>query len=212
MQYFDLSHSMENGMTFFPGDPEPRFVPANIVPPWRVTQLHVGTHTGTHVDAPAHFLPHGKTIDQYPVERFFVPGIVVPALAYSGDEAISGNVFVEYLSMLPTRGAVLVRTGWDRYWGSEHYMRHPYLSREATELLVDNGASIIGIDALSVDSTLQETDHAHATLLGGDALIVENLALLDQLTPGKLYHFSFLPLALAGLDGSPIRAVAWCES
>jgi kynurenine formamidase len=48
-------------------------------------------------------------------------------------------------------------------------------------------------------------------LLGNDALIVENLARLDQLTPGKLYHFSFLPLALTGLDGSPIRAVAWSE-
>src|SRR5690349_6460065 len=129
MQYFDLSHSMENGMTFFPGDPEPRFVAAAMVPPpWRVTELHIGTHTGTHIDAPAHFLPHGKTIDQYPPERFFVPGIVVPALQYSGDEAIGQDVFAAYLPILPTRGAVLIRTGWDRYWGNEHYMRHPYLS------------------------------------------------------------------------------------
>jgi kynurenine formamidase len=209
MQYFDLSHSMKNGMTFFPGDPEPRFVAANITPPWRVTQLHIGTHTGTHIDAPAHFLPHGKTIDQYSPERFFVAGIVVPALAYNGDEAIEVDVFAGYRAMLPACGAVVVRTGWDRYWGSERYMCHPYLSREAAELLVENGISIVGVDALSVDSTVQGTDHAHATLLGSDALIVENLARLDQLTPGKLYHFAFLPLALAGLDGSPIRAVAW---
>ena len=211
MLYFDLSHSMENGMTFFPGDPEPRFLPTDIAAPWRVTHLSICTHTGTHIDAPAHFIPHGKTIDQYPPERFFVPGIVVPVLGYSGDELIGGDVFADYLSMVPANGAVLIRTGWDRYWGSEHYICHPYLSPEAAQLLIDNGASIVGIDTLSVDSAGQETDRAHAILLGNDALIVENLTRLDQLSAGKLYRFSFLPLALTGLDGSPIRAVAWCE-
>jgi kynurenine formamidase len=135
----------------------------------------------------------------------------VPALGYNGDEPISIDVFAEYLPMLPTRGAVLIRTDWNRYWGSEHYMCHPYLSPRTAQLLIDNGASIIGIDALNVDSTVRGTEHAHATLLGNDALIVENLIRLDRLTPGKLYHFSFLPLPLTGLDGSPIRAVAWCE-
>ena len=211
MQYFDLSHSMNNGMPFFPGDPEPRFVPADIAPPWRVTQLSICTHTGTHIDAPAHFIPHGKTIDQYPLERFFVPGIVVPALGYNGDEPLGVDVFADHLSMLPTHGAVLIRTDWDCYWGCEHYMCHPYLSHEAAQLLVNSGASIVGIDAPNVDSTVQETDHAHAILLGNDTLIVENLTRLDQLAPGKVYHFAFLPLALAGLDGSPIRAVAWCD-
>jgi kynurenine formamidase len=211
MQYFDLSHSMKNGMPVFPGDPEPRLVPAKIAPPWHVTQLSISTHTGTHMDAASHFISHGKTIDQYPLERFFVPGIVVPALGYSGDEPLGGDTFAGYLSTLPTRGAVLIQTGWDHYWNSEHYMRHPYLSHGAAQLLINNGASIVGIDAPNVDSTLQETEHAHAILLGNDALIVENLTRLDQLTPGKLYHFSFLPLPLTGLDGSPIRAVAWCD-
>src|SRR5579859_6249452 len=155
MQYFDLSHSMENGMTFFPGDPEPRFVPADIAAPWQVTELHMGTHTGTHVDAPAHFLPDGKTIDQYPPERFFVAGIVVSALQCGDDEPIGSDVFGECLALLPACGAVLIRTGWDRYWGGERYMRHPYLLREAAELLVTSGVGIVGVDALSVDSTVQ---------------------------------------------------------
>src|SRR5437762_13877585 len=144
MRYFDLSHSVENGMTFFPDDPEPSFVPANMAPPWRVTQLSIGTHTGTHVDAPAHFIPHGKTIDQYPLERFFVSGIVVPALGCTGDEAIGVDVFAGYLAMLPTCGAVLVQTGWDSYWGDERYMCHPYLSPEAAELMVGNGIGVVG--------------------------------------------------------------------
>jgi arylformamidase len=212
MQYFDLSHTIQNGMTFFPGDPEPCLAPANIAPPWRVTQLSISTHTGTHIDAAAHFMPHGKTIDQYPLTRFCVSGIVVPVPGYNDDEPIHADVFTHRLSQLPQGGAVLIHTGWDRHWNSERYMRHPYLSREAAQLLLNSGAGIIGIDALNVDSTPQETADAHAILLGNDLLIVENLTRLDQLTPDKPYHFSFLPLSLASLDGSPIRAIAWCDS
>jgi kynurenine formamidase len=185
--------------------------PANIAPPWHVTNLQLGTHTGTHIDAAAHFIPYGKTIDQYPLARFCVPGIVVPTLGYRDDEPLDAEAFVRHLSLVPQHGAVLIQTGWDRYWDNERYLRHPYLSRAATQLLLASGAGIIGIDALNVDSTPQETDHAHATLLGNDVLIVENLTRLDQLTPGKLYHCSFLPLALTGLDGSPIRAIASYE-
>ncbi len=208
-EYLDLSHLIENGMTYFPGDPEPHIEPVDATPPWRVTQLHIGTHGGTHIDAASHFIPHGKTISQYPSERFLLPGIVVPMLEQNDDEPIDVNAFDTYLTALPVHGALLIRTGWDQYWKTERYLRHPYLTREATQLLVKTGVSIIGIDALNVDSTVQETDHAHAALLGNDVLIVENLTRLHQLLPGVVYQFSFLPLALSGLDGSPVRAIAW---
>ncbi|HEY7414768.1 MAG TPA: cyclase family protein [Ktedonobacteraceae bacterium] len=209
MVYIDLSHQLENGMTYFPGDPEPHIQPANMPPPWRVTQLNIGTHLGTHIDAASHFIPHGKTISEYPPERFLLPGIVIPALGHNDDELIEPHVFADFLTALPTGGALLIHTGWDQYWKTGRYLHHPYLSREAAQLLVRNGVGIVGIDALNVDSTAQETDHAHANLLGSDILIVENLTRLDQLAPGVIYQFSFLPLALSGLDGSPIRAIAW---
>lgn len=207
--FIDLSHLLENGMTYFPGDPEPRIQPIDGTPPWRVSLLSIGTHIGTHIDAASHFVPHGKTISQYSPERFLLPGIVVPLPGRSDDEQIGPEVFAEHLAALPTGGALLIRTGWDRYWKADRYLRHPYLSREAAQLLVDRGASIVGIDALNVDSTVQHTDHAHAVLLGNDVLIVENLTRLHQLLPGVVYQFSLLPLALSGLDGSPIRAIAW---
>ena len=209
MEYIDLSHSIENGITYFPGDPEPRILPANATPPWRVTQLNIGTHTGTHIDAASHFIPDGKTIDQYSLERFLLPGIVVPVLERNDDEPINTGAFDDYLTVLPVHGAVLIHTGWDRYWKTERYLHHPYLSQEVAQLLVDAGVNLVGIDALNVDSTVQGTDHAHATLLGNDILIAENLTRLYQLLPGVVYQFSFLPLALSGLDGSPIRAAAW---
>jgi len=209
MEYIDLSHSIENGMSYFPGDPEPRILPANVAPPWRVTQLNIGTHTGTHIDAASHFVPNGKTIDQYSLERFLLPGIVVPVLERNDDEPINAGAFNEYFAVLPAHGAVLIHTGWDRYWKTGRYLRHPYLLQEAVQLLVDAGVNIVGIDALNVDSTVQGTDDAHATLLRDDVLIVENLTRLHQLLPGVVYQFSFLPLALSELDGSPIRATAW---
>ena len=207
--YIDLSHPLENGMTYFPGDPEPRILPADATPPWRVTQLSIGTHLGTHIDAASHFIPHGKTISEYPLERFLLPGIVVPFLGRNDDEPIGPDAFADYLAAFPTGGSLLIHLGWDQYWKTERYLRHPYLLREAAQLLVEKGVSIVGIDALNVDSTAQETDHAHAALLGNDVLIVENLTRLHQLLPGVVYQFSFLPLALSGLDGSPIRAIAW---
>src|SRR6266516_2904759 len=209
MEYIDLSHSIENGMSYFPGDPEPRILPANVAPPWRVTQLNICTHTGTHIDAASHFVPNGKTIDQYSLERFLLPGIVVPVLERNDDEPINAGAFNEYFAVLPAHGAVLIHTGWDRYWKTGRYLRHPYLLQEAVQLLVDAGVNIVGIDALNVDSTVQGTDDAHATLLRDDVLIVENLTRLHQLLPGVVYQFSFLPLALSELDGSPIRATAW---
>ena len=80
---------------------------------------------------------------------------------------------------------------------------------EAAIWLVSAGVALVGIDALNVDSTNPGSEDVHQALLGADIMIVENLRGLDQLEPGAIYQFSFLPLKLRDLDGSPIRAVAW---
>src|SRR5215831_9568872 len=118
-EYIDLAHPLENGMTFFPGDPEPRILPADVPAPWRVTQLSIGTHLGTHIDAASHFIPHGKTINEYPPERFLLPGMVVPLPGRNDDEPIGPEVFTDYLAAFPTGGALLIHIGWDQYWKTE---------------------------------------------------------------------------------------------
>ena len=85
-----------------------------------------------------------------PSRAFLLPGIVVPLLERKDDEQIGPDDFAEQLAALPTGGAVLIHTGWDQYWKTERYLRHPYLSREAAQLLADKGASIVGIDALNL--------------------------------------------------------------
>lgn len=208
--YFDLSQRIENGMSFFPGDPEPQVQPAHqAMPPWQVSSLKIGSHTGTHIDAASHYIPGGKSIDQYAPNRFFPQGFVIPMLNFSDDQPIEAQMIEGYLSNLPKGGAVLIRTDWAQYWKAERYEMHPYLSQDAAQALKESGISLLGIDALNVDSTIQGTSHVHEILLQEDILIVENLAGLSQLKPKKSYQFSFLPLLISGSDGSPIRAVAW---
>ncbi len=208
--YFDLSQPIEYGMTLFPGDPEYNITLAPGVPaPWQVTEIHLGTHTGTHIDSISHLLPAGKTVDQFPLARLILPGITIPLTGLNDNHEISKDQILKWLNNLPDGGAVIIQTGWDQFWKTDRYMRHPYLSNEAASQIVKAGASLVGIDALNVDSTVTATDHVHHNLLEKDILIVENLANLGDLEPGKVYQFSFLPLRLKGLDGSPIRAVAW---
>ena len=212
-QYNDLSQSIENDMTVYPGDPKPAIFPAKgVLQPWRVSELHFGTHTGTHIDTASHYVEKGMTIDQYPLERFLKTGIVVPLDGLEPDQAIEVDRLDKYLETALKGGVIVIRTGWDRYWGQKLYLRHPYLAPGAAERLASAGIGLLGIDALNIDSTYQETRHVHDILLGQNVLIVEYLKGLTQLNPGEIYRFAFLPLALRGLDGSPVRAVAWKDS
>jgi arylformamidase len=208
--YFDLSQPVKQGMTIFPGDPTPTLQPAaGMEAPWQVTEMHLGTHTGTHIDSASHLISGGKTIDQYPLERFILRGVVLSVPDLSDDHPISEDLIAKGLKNLPEGGAILIQTKWDQFWNTDRYLRHPYLSAEAATRLAQARASLVGIDALNVDSTVQSTDHVHRILLGKDILIVENLTALRMLKPDSLYQFSFLPIHLPGLDGSPVRAVAW---
>lgn len=203
----DLSHPLRSGMPVFPQDPEVELMPAEALAPWRVTRLALGTHSGTHIDAASHFVPGGTTIDDYPLERFSLTAFVAHVKA----AASSAIDWPALQSVLPDnlRGAgVLLHTGWDRYWGEDEAIRHPYLGADAASELVARGVTLVGTDALNVDATEDGTTHAHAALLGADVLIVENLTGLDALLAGRPYTCSFMPLRLEGADGSPIRAYA----
>ncbi|MGA2529029.1 MAG: cyclase family protein [Acidimicrobiales bacterium] len=208
MSFFDLTVPIENGMTYFPGDPEPRVARVLGEGP-SVSELHLGSHTGTHVDAACHYFPGRTAIDRYPIERFIVPGVVVAIVGLTDDQPIAWEMVEPGLARLPAGGAAVLFTGWSCHFRDEHCLRHPYLAAETARGLAELGAGIVGIDAMNPDSSVQGTSHVHEILLGAGVLLVENLTGLERLEPGRLYQFAFLPLRLAGVDGSPIRAVAW---
>jgi arylformamidase len=204
----DLTQPLHTGMPVFPEDPEVVFAPASAMPPWRVTKLALGTHSGTHVDAASHYVPGGATIAEYPLERFLLTAHVVAVEAAAG-EAISWPALGAALPEDLTGRAVLLHTGWDRFWGEAAALDHPFLSDEAARGLVGRGVALVGTDALNVDATAAGTTHAHEALLGADVLIVENLTRLEALEPGRPCTCAFVPLRLEGADGSPIRAFAF---
>ena len=209
--FYDLSHAIENDMPVYPGDPQVGIGRAEQEPPWTVSTLSFGTHTGTHMDAARHYYPDGTAIDGYPVARFIVPAAVVDVRGLGDDEPITWEMIADAAGRVPAGGGVLLSTGWDSHFRDERRLTHPYLTAEAAGGLGAAGVGVVGTDAMNPDSSVQGTTFVHQILLGHGALLVENLTGLERLEPGRLYRCAFVPLRLAGLDGSPIRAIAWDE-
>ena len=210
----DLSHAVVDGMPVYPGDPAVRITPATTIGAhgYNVLHLHLGSQSGTHVDAPYHFLDDGARIDELPLELFLGPALVVDVRGKEPREAITWADLAPHAGHLGPDRRLVLHTGWDAYWGSERYVAHPYLAGEAAERLVAAGVRTIGIDALSLDETVPGGEGAggfaaHAAVLGAGGVIVENLCNLAALTTATPV-LSVLPLRLAGADGAPVRAVA----
>lgn len=228
--WYDLSHPIRHGMPVYPGDPAVAVRPCctHEQDGYRVTALALGTHSGTHVDAPLHFLPGGRPLDAYPPERFHGRAAVLDARGYGPGESIGPEVLrrpgaAEALARagVATAGLaagrrgprrrhapfVFLCTGWDRYWGEEAYYRHPVVSPELAEILVRAGVGLLGVDTLNPDPTGGDGFPVHRLLLARDVLIAENLRGLEPLV-GRAVEAWLLPLPVAGADGAPVRAVA----
>lgn len=205
---YDLSHPLTDGMQTFPGDPEVRISTAANVEAdgYRVTELGCGSHTGTHIDAPSHTEPDGKSLDAFPIDRFVVETIRVDCQDLAARQPIAPDRVPE-----TDADCVVFHTGWDEHWGTEHYLDHPYLAPETAHRCVTHGYDV-GTDTLDPDPTPSpnaredepESFQSHHTLLGSDCLIVENLTGLERL-PNR-FELRVYPLSLGG-DGAPVRAV-----
>ena len=138
-----------------------------------------------------------------------MPGIVIALTGLQDDQPIEAQMLGAGIENLPEGGAVLIRTDWDRYWKTKRYEMHPYLTAGATQVLKSAGITLLGIDALNVDSTVQGTSHVHAGLLAEDILIVENLRGLGQLVSQSFLLLGWRPFShrafcLCSLATSPM--------
>ncbi|RVX37775.1 kynurenine formamidase [Nonomuraea polychroma] len=209
MELVDLSVPIETGMPVYPGDPEVSVGPALTVARdgVNVLALHLGSQSGTHVDAPFHIDDALPALDELPLERFCGPAVVVDVRGLPPRSAIGAERFEGLEPAI-----VLVATGWSAYWGTDAYQAHPFLTEEAAALLVERGVRTVGIDALSVDPTPAQDFPAHRVLCGAHAVIAENLTglerLLDAQRRGRPIEVFMLPLRLPGADGAPVRALA----
>lgn len=209
----DLSHPVVDGMQVYPGDPAVRIEPALTVAAdgVDVASIRMGSHTGTHVDAPSHSIEGGRTMADVALDELVGAALVV-RVAGLADGDVYGWRELEAAGPLPERvpPIVLVDTGWAAHFGSERALRHPALGGDAARELVRRGMRVLAVDTLSPDPT-GSTDASfpvHEVVLGADGLIVENVRGLEAL-PATV-RVGFLPLRLVG-DGAPVRAVAFLD-
>jgi arylformamidase len=214
MPFLDLSHIIRHGMTTYPGLPGPvicdflsreaargRYGPGV---EFQIGKIEMVANTGTYLDSPFHRYAGGKDLSQLPLESLAgLEGVVIRAPADS--RAIDRDAFVG--RDLGGR-AVLVRTGWDVHWGTPTYLDgNPFLTAEAAEYLVREGAALVGIDSLNIDDTRDLARPVHSALLGAEIPIVEHLCNLGPL-PEAGFRFSAVPAKVAGFGSWPVRAFA----
>jgi len=219
----DLSHAIEQGMITLPGLPAPRIQSDSVSarqPPGRyapgvrfaIGEITLCGNTGTYVDSPFHRYPDrpdAADLAALPLDRLAdVDGVVVDVTGAAA-RAIGPAHFYPY----QTEGkAVLVRTGWDRHWGSGAYADgHPFLTAGAAAHLADAGALLVGIDAANIDDSTDPERPAHSQLLAAGIPVCEHLANLGAL-PGSGFRFSAVPPRIVGFGTFPVRAYATWEA
>jgi kynurenine formamidase len=215
----NLSVPLTTGMTVFPGDPEVRIDPALTVGSdgVNVLSLHIGSQSGTHLDAPFHILPDGERLDELPLERFIGPAVVADVRHVGADGTIRWEDLAPVRGALHERAILLLWTAWSKHIGDyATYRSHPWLDADAARRVVDSGVRTIGIDALNIDATPEDLAtirfDAHREILGVGGVIVENLTNLEAMERLREPIVSVLPLNLPGADGAPVRAVAYERS
>ena len=155
MEVIDLTHTIHDEIQIYPGDPLPsiRRGLTHEKDYCHVDLLKLGSHTGTHIDAPYHFLKGGQRIDEIPVQRFIGSGILIDVSGKSERGLIDSSDLKSSASEIKNEDFVILKTGWDQYFGTPQYYRHPYLSPEGAQLLLKMGVSLVGIDAMNIDPT-----------------------------------------------------------
>ncbi len=191
----------------FPGDPAIRVIPVRSLErgdPYRLSSVALGSHSGTHLDAPAHFVAEGVPVDS--VDLGLLNG---PARVVRVDDSVGAIGADELASVPPGTERVLLRTRNSAGWaaGGGFDPTFAALTLPGAERLLERGAKLVGVDGLSVESDPTQRFPVHHRLLSAGCWILEGLA-LDGVAPG-LHELGCLPLRLVGADGSPCRAVLW---
>ncbi|MBZ5763153.1 cyclase family protein [Rhizobium sp. VS19-DR104.2] len=219
-RFIDLTHPLKEGMPVWPTHPAFCQEVIESYDNGDVACNHslcLSEHSGTHFDAPLHFIKGDQSIAEISLEQFFGRMATIDAKDCAPCEAVTIDRILEFEDLygpIEAGDAVFFHFGWDRYWNDasqqDCFLKDwPGLSQGASEFLQERSVRIVGSDCLSIDCYGSSNFPAHNILLGGNILIGENFANLGQLPP---YCFLVaLPLPIAGGSGSPARAVALVE-
>lgn len=203
MKLIDLTHTIHEDMQVFPGTEPPRLTKGNTIEKdgFCETALFLYSHTGTHMDAPAHMIAGAMELDRLPASAFCGSGAIIPCAGQ-----ITMAEIDRYRHIADKAEFIIFHTGQDALWGSEGYFNAPVPDGEVIKYAVESGKKGVGIDCMSVDPINGPMPN-HIMLFDAGVVIVENLCNLAEIS-GKLVEFFALPLKYKGADGAPVRAVA----
>ncbi len=204
--WIDLSVPVRNGMVHWPGDPEfhiNRVKEYDAGDELMLSHMDLGVHTGTHMDAPLHFVEGGETIDRMPLDATVGEARVIEIQhteCVTAHELQHAKIQKGERILLKTRNSA-------QAWNTDEFQKNfIYISREAAEHLADMGIRSVGVDYLSVGGFYKDGPETHRVLLGAGIWIIEGLN-LTPLHAGK-WELICLPLRLAGAEAAPARAMA----
>ena len=214
MKVIDLTHPIAEGMPVYPGTEPPILAVANTYERdgFKETRITMFSHTGTHMDPPAHLFPGRTTLDAFPPEQFIGKALVIDCTDIPDGGAITLERLERYGDVADKADFLLFHLGWDRYWGTEAYFGdYPCIDDAVLDHILAGSYKGIGFDVIGLDPIADGNLTRHKRLFAQkDIVNIENLKDLG-LCPEGLFSFSCYPLKIADADGSPIRAVAWIE-
>jgi arylformamidase len=213
-QLIDLSHTIEQGLITYRGLPAPiicdflsreqskeHYAPGT---QFQIGKIEMVANTGTYLDSPFHRYEDGKDLSE--LELTSLADLEGKVLRAKGKER---QIDVDVFDSLELRGkAILIHTSWSAHWRTDKYFEgHPFLTKNAAQLLADQGAVLVGIDSYNIDDTADLSRPAHSILLGAGIPIVEHMCRLDQL-PDNAFTFFAVPVKVKGMGTFPVRAFA----
>lgn len=203
--WIDISVPLRDGMVAWKGDPRPRISQRLSMANGdlcNLTMLDMSAHTGTHMDAPRHFLIDGKGMETLPLDAVMGPARVVAIR----DSAAIRRVELETLAIRPGERLLFKTCNSGRCWQTrDFYEDFVYISHEAAEYLVSRGVRTVGVDYLSIGGYSNDLVETHVAILSAGIWVIEGLD-LSEVEPGD-YELACLPLNVVGADGAPARAV-----
>ena len=215
MKVIDLTLTISNKIPTFPGSPQPNFIPWENIKEdgYNLEVLFLSSHTGTHMDAPHHFLEKGAKIHEISLEKLVSEATLIQSRKSSGQSITKTDIqkFEKKQGKIEDFSSVVFQTGWQRNLQKKYYFtKNPGLSISAAKYLASKKISLVGIDSPSIDVGKDSKFSVHQIFAKKGILIVENLANLDKIKSPK-FHLVVLPLKLKNATGSPVRAIAFVE-
>lgn len=210
-KFVDLTYNVEEGMTTFNAPWHPRVSIEQLgrhgFEGRETRKIRLGTHTGTHVDAPLHFIKGGKSVDEIPLDKLIGEVTIIDFSYLKDNEPVTKDM----LDNILITKRILFKFGWGKYWNNKkYYVNYPFFTKESAEYLVSRKVQMIALDTPSPDDSRikfggDEDSPIHKILLGKGIILVEYIANIENVNDYNGWNILVMPLKIKGADGSPAR-------